>query len=108
MKKLLLLVLLATLTSSALYSMESNFPNATKIHYITTKISINAIEKKAKTGDIASDLAICDFYKSIKDPLYKITHEASKIVLKRYSLLDDEGEVPSVTKNAFKQFENIK
>jgi HEPN domain-containing protein len=58
---------------------------------ITTKMNLNAIQKKANEAKMEYALAYYDFLESIKDTNYVICNQ-SKEILTKYALLDPNNE----------------
>lgn len=106
MKMVGMTVVLLLAMASSVFAMEEEqkASNANKTLYITAKMSVDALQKKAEKGDMGSALAVYDFYESVKDPGYKITFGASKKALEGAGLIDDSGKVHQATREAFKQY----
>jgi hypothetical protein len=76
---------------SALEHKEND--QAHRVYYLLAKRCLNTLEKQAKEGDKASELAIEQFYMGCKNPEYQVVHASSQKALNALGMLDSNLRV---------------
>lgn len=106
MKKVIIAAVLLFSSANMIVAMDQAKVN--QIHYMTTKMNLSVLQEKANKGDMASALALYDFYENLKDRNYAITYEPSIKALAGLALIDTNNKVHGAVREAFKQCEPSK